>query len=106
MKILLAVDGSEQSVRATQKLVETVAAFKQMPEVELMVVQPKLPHVGGMAGIITKGMIEDYYRDEGEKALAPTKELLSATGVKYSTHVLVGASPSRSSTMRINPTVR
>lgn len=91
MKILLAVDGSENAVRATRKLVETLAWYKQTPEVELVTVHPPVPHVGPFARVvISQDMVERYYREEGEKAFAPSQQVLDTAGIRYSPHVLVG----------------
>ena len=35
-------------------------------------------------------MIERYYREEGEKVLAPSRELLAAAGVRHAPRILVG----------------
>lgn len=91
LRILLAVDGSESAVRATRKLVESAAAHKEPPQVELVTVHLPVPHVGGFSGVvISNEMIEQHYREEGEKALAPSKEILDAAGIRYTTHILVG----------------
>lgn len=89
MKILLAVDGSETAVRATRKFVETSAWYKQAPQVLLVTVQLPVPYVF-FAGLASQNVVEKYYRDEGEKALAPSKQVLDAAGIRYSPHVLVG----------------
>lgn len=89
MKILLAVDGSETAVRATRKFVETSAWYKQAPQVLLVTVQLPVPYVF-FAGVASQNVVEKYYRDEGEKALAPSKQVLDAAGIRYSPHVLVG----------------
>jgi len=91
MKILLAVDGSESAVRATRKLVETLAWYKQTPQIELVTVQSLVPHVVPFARVvISQDMVERYYREEAEKALAPSKQVLDAAGIRYNPHVLVG----------------
>jgi nucleotide-binding universal stress UspA family protein len=91
LKILLAVDGSESAVRATRKLVESAAAYKEPPHVELVTVHLPVPHVGGFSGVIVSHeMIEQHYREEGQKALAPTKEILDRAGIRYTPHILVG----------------
>ena len=75
LKILLAVDGSESAIRATQKLIETAAWFKEPLEVELVTVHLPLPQVGGFAGaVVSHDMVEKYYSEEGGKALAPAQE--------------------------------
>lgn len=90
MKILLAVDGSEHSVRATRKLIETLGWYKEAPRIEVLTVHLPVPHIGGMSAVVTHEMIERYYREEGETRLAAVKKELDATGAKYGTHVFVG----------------
>ena len=46
VKILLAVDGSESSLRATRSLIETAQWFKELPQIELVTVHLPVPHVG------------------------------------------------------------
>jgi nucleotide-binding universal stress UspA family protein len=90
-KILLAVDGSEGALRATRKLIEIAAWYKAPPEVELVTVQRPVPHVGTVFGpVLTRDMIEHFYQAEGENTLAPSRGLLSAAGIRYSPHILVG----------------
>jgi nucleotide-binding universal stress UspA family protein len=91
VKILLAVDGSESAVRATRKLVESAAAYKDPPQVEVVTVHLPVPHVGGFSGVVvTHEMVEQYYREEGQKALAPSKQLLDQAKIRYTPHILVG----------------
>jgi nucleotide-binding universal stress UspA family protein len=89
MKILLAVDGSEIALRATRKFVETLGWYKQAPQVLLVTVQPPVPYVF-FAGLASQNVVQEYYREQGEKALAPSKQVLDAAGIRYSPHVLVG----------------
>ena len=90
MKILLAVDSSESAVRATRNLAEASPLYKQAPEVELVTVQPRVLSVGLASAIVSHDMIDRYYLQEGEKALAPSKQVLDTAGIRYSPHVLVG----------------
>jgi nucleotide-binding universal stress UspA family protein len=91
LKILLAVDGSESALRATRKLIETAAWYKEPPQVELVTVHLPVPHIGGFSGVVlTHDMIERHYREEGDKMLAPSRQLLDAAHVKYTPHILVG----------------
>lgn len=90
-KILLAVDGSEGALRATRKLIEGAAAYTEPPEVELVTVRPPVPLVGGFQGVVVSGeMVDRYYREEGEKALAESKRALDQAGIGYFPHILVG----------------
>ena len=91
LKILLAVDGSETATRAAQKLVDSAGWFKEPLEVELVTVHLPLPQVGGFAGaVVSHDMVENYYSEEGGKALAPVRKLLDAAGVRYVPHILIG----------------
>jgi nucleotide-binding universal stress UspA family protein len=91
MKILVAVDGSKQSLKAVQLLVEHCDWYRSQPEVELVTVHlpvPKLPRMGIAVG---KDQIEKYYREEGEANLASARKMLDAARIPYQAHVLVGA---------------
>jgi nucleotide-binding universal stress UspA family protein len=91
LKILLAVDGSESAIRATEKLIETAGWFKEPLELELVTVHLPLPQVGGFAGaVVSHDMVEKYYSEEGGKALAPARKLLDAADIHYVPHILIG----------------
>ena len=90
LKILLAVDGSEHSVRAARKLVDSLGWYKEAPRVELLTVHLPVPHFGGMGAVVTHEMIDNYYREEGENRLVGVKKVLDAAGVKYGAHIFVG----------------
>ena len=91
LKILLAADGSESSLRAARKLVESAGWYREPLEVELVTVHLPLPQVGGFAGsVVSHDMVEKYYSEEGGKALAPARKLLDAAGVRHVPHILVG----------------
>ncbi len=90
-RILLAVDGSETAQRATRTLIANAGLYREPIEVELITVRPPLPPIGGLSGVVVnREMIDTYYREEGEKALAPSRQLLDDAGVKYVARVLVG----------------
>lgn len=80
MKILLAVDDSENAVRATRNLAESSPLYKQAPEVELVTVQSRVASVGLAATIVSQDMIDCYSprRREGARA--------EQTGARHSRH--------------------
>jgi nucleotide-binding universal stress UspA family protein len=90
VRILLAVDGSESSVRAARKLVDTLDWYKERPAIELLTVHLPIPKFGHMGSVITHEMVERYYREETEAAVTPVAKVLDAAGAPYTTHVVVG----------------
>jgi nucleotide-binding universal stress UspA family protein len=90
MKILIAVDGSKNSLHAVQCLIDHADWYRSKPEVELLTVHlpvPKLPRMGVAVG---KSQLQEYYEEEGAARLAPAKRKLDAAGIKYKATVLVG----------------
>jgi nucleotide-binding universal stress UspA family protein len=90
MKILLAVDGSKNSLDAVNCVIDHADWYRSKPEVELVYVHlpvPKLPRMGLVVG---KSQIERYYQEEGEANLAAAKKKLKAAGVPFETRILVG----------------
>ena len=90
MRILLAVDGSPNSLDAVTTFVGHLDWFRRKPEVKLVYVHLPVPKIGGLTRVISKRALEAYYREEGEKALAKAVKLLDGAAVNYSTAMLVG----------------
>lgn len=89
-KILLAVDGSEPSARATQALIKSLREHKASPQIDVLTVHLPLPNIGTMGAVITKDIRDRYYQEECDAALAPTIKLLDEAGIKYQTHRTIG----------------
>jgi len=89
--VTLAVDGSESSLRATRKLLDSMRWYKERPRIDLVAVQPPIPHFPNMSLVVSDEMIQRYYAEEGEKMLGPSKKLLDAAGVKYTEHKVTGS---------------
>jgi nucleotide-binding universal stress UspA family protein len=89
-KILLPVDGSACAIRATQKLLDTLAWYKEHPQIDLLAVHLPVPRLRGMSAVVSKEMIERYYVEECEEMLAPSRKLLESSSVKYTPHTIVG----------------
>jgi nucleotide-binding universal stress UspA family protein len=90
MKILLAVDGSKQSLKAANSLVDHAGWFRDKPQVELVTVHlpvPKLPRMGLVTG---RNQVARYYQEEGEAALAAAARKLESAGIAYKSRILVG----------------
>jgi len=90
MKILLAVDGSKNSLDAVQWLIDHVDWYRERPQVELVTVHLPVPKLPGMGAAVGKAQLEKYYQEEGEAQLAAAKRKLDAAKVPYQARVLVG----------------
>lgn len=91
MNLLLAVDGSEGALHATRHVIETAGLCREPVRVELVTVHLPVPKVGGFSNVVLdQAMIDKYYKEEGESALAGARALLDAAGVAYTPHILVG----------------
>jgi nucleotide-binding universal stress UspA family protein len=90
MRILLAVDGSKQSLDAVQFLIDHAAWLRDAPELELVTVHLPVPKLPGMGAAVGKAQIEKYYQEEGEKQLAAARRKLDEARVRYEHRVLIG----------------
>ena len=89
MKILLPVDGSENSLRAVQHVIAMKEQYSDPIEVHLPNVQ--LPVASGAVKMfISQQQLNDFYRDEGMAALKEARALLDQAGVSYQHHIGVG----------------
>ena len=91
LKVLLPVDGSKSSTRATKKLIKTLGWYKEQPRVDLLAVHLPVPRLPNMSLVVSKEMLERYYAEECKEMLAPSRKALDAAGVKYTVHTLVGS---------------
>lgn len=85
--ILVAVDGSEYSDRATQHAIDLIASGSAA-ELHLINVQPALS--GAVAAFVSRDQIDQHHREEGEKALASAVALAKKAGVTAKVHIGVG----------------
>jgi nucleotide-binding universal stress UspA family protein len=89
LKVLIPVDGSENSERAVAYAIGFVANSKA--PVELHVLNVQLPIVsGGVRMFFKHEEIEAYYQDSGQEALRAARERLDRTGQGYVQHVRAG----------------
>ena len=92
LKLLLAVDGSPSASRATLALIENARLYRDAVEVDLVTVRLPVPPVGGFFNaVVSKDMVEQYYRDEGRQATQSSERMLTEAGIAFTTHILVGS---------------
>lgn len=86
LKVLIPVDGSENSARTAQYVIDNAPKFKAPLEIHLLNVQRPFP--GTIKGV--KEQAEQYHREEGVKALEGVRKMLDAAGITYAYHISVG----------------
>lgn len=89
-RFLLAVDGSENSTRAAEYLLQHVGDYKQPVEVHL--INAQAPLTGDITMFISAQQVKQYHEEEGIKALAAVRARFDSAGVPYAHHVGVGES--------------
>lgn len=88
LKILLPVDGSENSVKAVRKTIEMMHWYKEKPEIHVLNVQ--FPLDGNVSLFINESDIKQYHQEEGMKCLQTTCELLDQAKIPFKNHITVG----------------
>ena len=89
MKILFAIDGSPQALAALERLVGKFGYFRNAPRLTLIHVHPRVPYNAATAWV-GKDVVEKYYRDESDGALAGAAALLSTHGIPFRSERRVG----------------
>lgn len=89
LKLLVAVDGSENSGRVVDFLVKKSGWYKEPIEVQLLNVQMPIAGVN-VKMFISSDSLKEYYREEGVAALKQAREKLDAAGLPYVHHIGVG----------------
>ena len=89
LKLMVPVDGSENSSKAVQFLIESLSLYKEAPEIHLLNVQYAIAS-GNVKHFVAHEEIERYYHDEGIAALQPARKLLDQAGVAYTFNTAVG----------------
>lgn len=85
-RILVPVDGSENSSQAVRFLVKKAALYAQPLDIHLLNVQRPFP--GTVRGVGEQA--QQFHHEEGMQALAPARALLDAAGLKYGYHIGLG----------------
>ena len=90
LKILHPVDGSENALRATGKLVESLTWYAEPPRIVLMAVHLPVPRYPNMNLVISEEMIDRYYKDELDSMLEPSRKILDGANTAYDVCTRIG----------------
>jgi len=89
LKILIAVDGSDNALRAIDYAVKQAPNYKNAFETHLLNVQ--LPVASGaVTRFVERSDLDRYYQDEGTALLASARQRLDAAGLSHHHHICVG----------------
>ena len=86
-KLVLAVDGSEHSMRAVEHAIKEMSRFK---DAELHLLNVQHPISAHAASHVAADQVQEYHQEQGEQALAAARKRLDAAKVRYVHQVLVG----------------
>ena len=89
MKLLIAIDGSETALRALHYVVDHPDFFGDNAELLLVFVHLPVPS-SRVKAIVGNDVIEQYYKDESEEALGPTRGLLAGKAYRVTERLIVG----------------
>jgi nucleotide-binding universal stress UspA family protein len=90
MKLLIPVDGSDASNRAVAHVARRVAACPVPTAEEVHLLNVQVPLRGSVGMFLDGESKQDYYREEGMKALESARKILDAASVKHGIHIEVG----------------
>lgn len=89
-RLLVPVDGSENSLRAIDYVLKNLQAFKEGVELHLLNVQHQIPYGSRVISAVGHDKVAQYHHDEGIAALQGARARLDTVGVKYEFHIGVG----------------
>jgi YjbE family integral membrane protein len=89
-RVLLAVDGSEESLRAARHVVAMRQDLRDPAALELHLINVQRPVSGDVSSFVSARSLDEYYQERGEAALAPARAWLAAQGLAATEHRLVG----------------
>ncbi len=91
MKILLAIDGSQNSNLAVRSLIHRFSWFRDTPEIDLVYVHPPQRPIGTLLGTpLPRETVDRHYREDAQTRLAEPKRLLHEASLLFETHLLTG----------------
>jgi nucleotide-binding universal stress UspA family protein len=93
--VLLAVDGSDGSIKAVRQLLALRDDLRQRETLSVQLLNVQRPLSGDVSRFVSGQTLEDYHKERSEQALAPVRAVLDAAGLAHQDHSRVGE-PGRS----------
>ena len=85
---LIALDGSEPSLKVIDYVITEAANRLTRPQLLLVNVQPPLSN--DITRFIEEKVVNDFHRETGDAALAQARQKLESAGLAYSAHIMLG----------------
>ncbi|MBL8324341.1 MAG: YjbE family putative metal transport protein [Rubrivivax sp.] len=89
--VLLAVDGSEQSLRAAQRVIDLRRSLLDAAGMQVHLLNVQRPVSRDVASFVASQSLDEYHRERSEAALAASRTALDGAGVSYTAHQRVGS---------------
>jgi YjbE family integral membrane protein len=89
-RILLAVDGSDGSLRAAQHVLALRQEMREPEALEVQLINVQRPVSGDVGSFVSAKSIEEYQHERSETALAPVRQLMSSQGLACKEHPAIG----------------
>jgi nucleotide-binding universal stress UspA family protein len=89
-RILLAVDGSDCAARAVKQVISLRQDLRAPESLEVQLLNVQRPVTGDVSTFVAGATLEDYYRENSEKELAPAREQLRAAQVPFAQEHRIG----------------
>jgi nucleotide-binding universal stress UspA family protein len=89
MNILIAVDGSEYTSKATRYVALRPEWLQENSQLHLLHVEPPIPSNRARA-VLGADVVDNYYREESEAALAPAEKILREKNIPFLASHVVG----------------
>ena len=87
LKVLLPVDGSPNCQFAVRHIIKQ---FMDNSAMETHLLNVQAPFNKDITRFVSRKNLQDYHRDQAEKALRPIREMLDNFSIPYSVHIEVG----------------
>ncbi|MCC7325507.1 MAG: YjbE family putative metal transport protein [Burkholderiales bacterium] len=87
-RLLVAADGSPESLRAIVRFAEQLRWYREPVAIDLLSVQP--PAHRDVSSFVADDAIRGHHHDQGMTALQPLREALERSGVPCAVHIGVG----------------
>jgi YjbE family integral membrane protein len=89
-RVLLAVDGSEGSVKAARQLLALRDDLRHGDSLGVQLLNVQRPVSGDVSRFVPGQTLEDYHQEQSEQAFVPVRQVLDAAGLGHQDHTRVG----------------